>query len=250
MLWWPLHRATNSFFLISDTGLLIVADGDGRRTIKPVETNLGEDTQSIKSSNGASKGEILELLVETLGCDQPRVQRPVLLLADSLGRCIPQTDSVLFPVVRDDYPFGRMAEDVASGRIPLDHKIVIIWSGAAYVGQDTSPVFADLKALINIIRVKNRDIQVYVSTILPQPRDQRNLQSKIAAFNSELKTVVADFKAVKSDVVLLQSHLIYLDDKLDIVRPIVANFEDGYHLNLHGTHRLRQFWLNELGLSK
>lgn len=62
--------------------------------------------------------------------------------------------------------------------------------------------------------------------------------------------VVAEFQMVTNCVQFLQAHWIYLDEKLDIIRPIVDNFEDGYHLNLHGAHRLRQFWLTELGLKK
>lgn len=127
--------------------------------------NSLEDDRLSRSSNGSSRGEILDLLVETLECDQPKVQRPVLLLADSLGRCIPETDSIIQPVVKQDYPFGRMAEDVAAGKVDLHHRMVIIWSGAAQVEAELDVLLGDLKALINIIRVKNKHIQVFVSSI-------------------------------------------------------------------------------------
>lgn len=43
--------------------------------------------------------------------------------------------------------------------------------------------------------------------------------------------------------------LILSDQNLDIVRPVVENFADGLHLNVQRTHRLRQFWIKELGLA-
>lgn len=231
---------------------MIVADGVGRRAVKNVETEGDRTSESRKSSPGSSnKADLMDLWAETLATDQPQIQRPVLLLADSLGRCIPQTDSVIRPIVKDTYQFDTMAQDIASGLVSLDHKYVIIWAGAHQVGTAVAEqMMVDLKALVNIIRVKNRNIQIFISSIIPQPRDQRNLQSKIATINNEMKMMVAEYKQVKFQISFLQSHLIYLDEKLDIIRPIVDNFEDGFHLNLHGAHRIRQFWLNEIGVNK
>lgn len=239
----------NNTLTFVGSGFLIVADGDGRRQIS--QTAGKPDTMSTNSTKDTSKGEILDLLTETLACTQPSLQRPVLLLADSMGRCIPATDSVILPVIKPEYRFDQMAEDIAAGAVSLSHRFVVIWAGARSVADPGfKELMVDLKALLNIVRIKNREIQVFVSTVIPQPRDQRNLQSRIATFNNELRGVVAEFQGTRTKVGLLQSHLIYLDEQLDIIRPIVDNFEDGFHLNLHGAHRLRQFWLSEMGLSK
>lgn len=229
-----------------DPGFLIVADGAGRRAVKQPEVK-----EQMKSTPGSCKQEIMDLLTETLECNQPMLQRPVLMLADSMGRCIPATDSVIRPMVKDTYPFDLMAEDVASGLVSLQHRWVVIWSGAHQVGTaEVEEIMADLKALVNIIRVKNKNIQICVSSVVPQPKDQRNLQSKIATFNNALKDVVAQCRADRIKVQFVPTHLIYLDEQLDILRPITDNYEDGFHLNIHGAHRLRQFWLRELGLAK
>lgn len=225
---------------------MIVADGDGRRAIKQKQTDELWGEQS-SSSEGVYGQDLCDLFSETL----PQTQKPVLLLSDSMGRCIPSTDSVIEPVVKMNYTFEQMETDIAAGVISLQHKFVIIWAGAQVVQTaDQEDSMKNLQALINIIRVKNKNIQVYVSSIIPQPRDHHSLQHKITHFNNQLKMVVQQYKEFSPRVGFIHSHLIYLDDKLDIIQPIVENFEDGFHLNLHGAHRLRHQWLAHLGVNK
>lgn len=238
------------FLIFADAGLLIVADGDGRRTITPGLLTSPVQEQ-IKPFRGSCGQDLFELFSESASWEQPQTQKPVLLLADSMGRCIPITDSVIEPVVKVNYTFEQMAADIAAGVVQLQHRFVIIWSGARQLNTaNLEELMNNLKVLINIIRVKNKNIQVHISSIIPQPQDHHNLQHKIACFNSQLKAVVQQYKDMLPKVIFIHSHLIYLDDNLDIIRPIVENFEDGFHLNLHGAHRLRHQWLAHLGVTK
>lgn len=228
-----------------DPGLLIVADGAGCRKIRSIEAA----EEQTKSSADSCKQDIFDLLSETLAWDPPHTQKPVLLLADSMGRCIPITDSVIEPVVKIDYRFDQMAADIMADIVQVQHKHVIIWSGSKTLDLKMDRILKDLKQLINVIQARS-NAMVHVSSVIPQPRDHHKSQGKIAQFNSQLKSVVQQFQDVTPKVGFINSHLIYLDQNLDIIRPIVDNFEDGFHLNLHGAHRLRQQWLAYLGIKK
>lgn len=178
--------------------------------------------------------------------DPPIIQKPVLLLADSMGQCIPSTDTMIQVIVKENYTWSQMKSDVSEGRVNLQHKFVIIWAGAQSV--DTlklDKVLSDVKELVDAIFIKNSNIQICVSAVLPQPKNQHRLQEKINLINQDLKTLAASL-----DIKFLQADEIYMDDSKDIIRPIVDNFEDGFHLNLHGAHRLRKFWMRLLALSK
>lgn len=245
----PLQAFIN--LLCFADGFLIVADGDGHREITLKMFNKVVLGEQGTFTGGVCRQELFDLFEEPVQWEQLQTQKPVLLLTDSMGRCIPITDSVIEPVVKVTYTFDQMAADIAADVVSLQHKFVIIWSGAKEVANlDGMECIKNLKALINIIRVKNKNIQIYVSAIIPQPRDHHSLQHKIAQFNSHLKATVQDYKTMSPKVGFIHSHLIYLDDNLDIIRPIVENFEDGFHLNLHGAHRLRHQWLAHLGVNK
>lgn len=174
-----------------------------------------------------------------------------MLLADSMGQCIPSTDSVIKTVVRDKWEFEHLQRDIADNKVNVGYKNIIIWMGAQCVGtSDTESVGEDISDLINTIRIRNGSADIYISSILPQPKQQRQLHNRILNFNRAVKTAVLDLQQQGSDIHYLPMHGVYLDQNRNIIHPIVENFEDGFHLNLHGAHRLRQFWLQKLGLSK
>lgn len=246
----PLLRIISGDSFFTGSGLLVTADGDGHRTTTQVAVAEGIAVQQRTSTGGALASDLVDLWSGSWE-EGPATQKPVLLLADSMGRCIPVTDSVFHQRVQHEYAFDQMAEDVAKGVVALQHKNIIIWAGADGIASaNTEAALEDLKALINIIRAKNKNIAVFVSTVLPQPKNQQHLQCKIAQFNDILKQAAAEFYHNGGRVELLQSHMLYLDESLDIVRPITDNFEDGFHLNIHGTHKLRAFWVRKLSLSK
>lgn len=240
MLW---NFLLKDFSCVAD-GILIVADGSGRRKIVKSEITVGQKQLTYTSS--ASLGGV-DLLSQELDLwDPPATQKPVLLLSDLMGKCIPVTDSVIQVRTRDNYDCVQMVEEVVNNKLDLHRRFLIVWTGAQEMDTVVPDQFiADVQALVSAVRTKNRDVIICVSAVLPQPRNQHSLQRKINRLNTELGQTAADgqFK-------FLPAQEVYLDQDGDIVRPIVDNFEDGFHLNLHGAHRLRRFWLNKLGLVK
>lgn len=180
----------------------------------------------------------------------PALMRPVLLIGDSMAQCIPSTDSTFMPVTKDGYQYQQITDDINKGLIEVQYKFIIIWAGAHSIHQvKLSEVPAQLKALINAIRSRNSTAQVFISSLLPKPRENHIAEDAIIAYNRGIKTAVTFVTQQGGKVHYLPSHSLFLDQDRVIVRPIMDNFEDGFHLNIHGAHRLRRFWLQQLGLS-
>lgn len=230
-------------------GSLIVTTGDGARRV----TNLGHSSQTVGSptSSGISstlEGEQAQFLQ---GSSPVLVRRQVLLLADSMGRCIPTTDATILPVINNHAQFNTIVDDVVQGRVDVQYKNIIVWAGAQAIHQiNMNDVPADLKRLVNVIRNRNPSVKLYVSALLPKPRENHLTETLMIAFNRGIKAAVNYIAQQGFSVHFLQSHKLFLDQDNQIVRPIIDSFEDGFHLNLHGAHRIRKFWLQQLGLSK
>lgn len=176
----------------------------------------------------------------------PITQKPVLLLSDSMGRCIPATDSVFQVVTKMGYTWWQIARDITEGRINLRHKHVIIWAGADSVSDiRTEKKLTDVHLLVDAILAKNPSIHICFSALVPQPKNQHLLQEKINSVNEQLHKATTEAK-----VTFLAAHSVYLDKNMDIVCPIAQNYEDGFHLNLHGAHRIRKYWVSSLSLSQ
>lgn len=193
------------------------------------------------------------LLVSPLGEDTsgPTLKRTVLLLGDSMAQCIPCSDAVFMPVTKDGYRFEQIAEDIALDLIDVQYKIIIVWAGAHAIHNiKLAEVPAHLKKLVNAIRIKNALAQIYVSSLIPKPRQNHLVEDLIVAYNRGIKTAIAFIQQQGGRVHYLPSHSLFLDQEKQIVRPITDNFEDGFHLNVHGAHRLRKFWMQQIGLNK
>lgn len=181
----------------------------------------------------------------------PSLKRPVLLLGDSMAQCIPITDSVFMPVTKDSYQFEHILRDINNDLIDVQYKHIVVWAGAhAIHSVKLAEVPAHLKALANAIWSRNSSAHVFVSSLLPKPRENHIAGDLIVAYNRGIKTAVNFLKQQGSLISYLQSHSLVLDQDRNILRLIIDNFEDGFHLNLHGAHRLRKFWLQQLGLNK
>lgn len=201
--------------------------------------------QQWKFSPGASTDGI-----DLLGADEdiwapPIIQKPVLLVADEMGACIPSSDSVFQVVVNPEYTWTRISEDIQAGKLNLNHRHIIIWCGMKQV-QDSDALVAtqELMDLTQVIASKNFAIKVHFSAVLPQPKNEHLLKERIALVNRRLQAAAKQLGAT-----FLATDQIYLDHNGLIVRPIVNNYEDGLHLNLHGAHRLRKFWIKSLALA-
>lgn len=219
---------------------MIVQAGLGQRKVSQTQDLLS--VPSLLHSPGAP---------ETGGLDNiPTVMRPVLLIGDSMAQCIPSTDSTFMPVTKDGYQYQHIVDDITKGLIEVQYKHIVIWAGAHSIHHvKLADVPAQLKSLINVIRIRNAAAHIFVSSLLPKPRENHLVGDAIIAYNRGIKTAVSFITQQGGHVRYLPSHQLFLDEHKGIVRPITDNFEDGFHLNLHGAHRLRRFWVQQLGLS-
>lgn len=224
---------------------MIVEPGPGRRNVlEDVYTVAEKMRKNTLEQQSPSSMDIFSLN----NCFTTVEKKPVLLLADSMGSCIRQDDDVIAPVVKTRYNYDWMANDVVEGVVSVQrYKNIIIWAGAHVIhDMDINEVEADLKGLVNVIVPRNRKAMINVSTLIPKPRENHLTQDKFAWYNSVIKNVVLDFQKAGQEVFCLKSDTIFLDQNSDIVRPITANFDDGFHLNPNGAQKLRQYWLENL----
>lgn len=227
---------------------MIKTDGVGNREVTAAEELLAEQM----GSSGCSSMHLVELQLAGFDPGSPPVQqKPICLLVDSMGQCIPITDSVIQVVARDDWNFANILSDVLQDKIVINTKNIIVWAGANAVrSAQVKKLSEEMKALCSALKLKNEGANLFVSALLPQPRVQHVVQDMIASVNDMIRNTAVQLQEQGVNVSFLPSHQLYLDKDNDIVRPITDNFEDGFHLNLHGAHRLRQYWLQQLGLSK
>lgn len=228
---------------------MIVTAGPGPHrvatAVSPAHSNISRSCSSVSS------------IPEDAGAHLPRdmspekVRKQVLVIGDSMVRCLPASDAIFKMVVRDDYQFSTIAQDIVAGVIDIQYKFIIVWAGAHAIHRiDLTDVPAQLKSLVNIIRNRNPTVRIFISALLPKPREYHITETMMIAFNRGIKAAINYIRQQGFDIQYLQSHLLFLDSNRTILRPIIDAFDDGFHLNVHGAHRLRKFWLQQLGLAK
>lgn len=227
----------------------MVTAGDGPRVVA-----VRSDTRSNSSSVCSGSSLVLESDQAARALDRAspeKLRRQVLLIGDSMGRCLPESDAVFLPVLRDDYQFSSIARDIVAGNLDIQYRYIIIWAGAHAIHHvKLSDVPADLKSLVNVIRNRNPTVRLFISSLLPKPRENHLTEQLMISFNRGIKAAISYIRNQGYDIQFLQSHLLVLDDNKQLLRPIIDLFEDGFHLNVHGAHKLRRFWLQQLGLTK
>lgn len=228
---------------------MIITAGDGARRV--ITHSSGVQTLTSPTSSGVSSAVDMDHACGSLDTSPVTVKRQVLLLSDSMGRCIPPTDATILPVINNHYQFSAITEHVVRGNIDIQYKYIIIWAGAQANHQvNMNEVPADLKKLVNVIRNRNPTVKLFVSALLPKPRENHLTQHLMIAFNQGIKAAINYIAQQGFDIQMLQLHKLFLDSDNQILRPIIDSFEDGFHLNLHGAHRLRKYWLQQLGIAK
>lgn len=221
----------------------MVQPGPGKRMITEDNITIRESVQNRRSQQLASSDSSSDLLQAFL-----HERRPAIVLADSMGECFRTDDDFFTPVVKSAYNFEWMAKDIVDGVININrYKNVVIWAGAHSIHRiDFDQVEADLRGLVNVLAPRNRKAIIYISTLIPKPRENHITAPKFYRFNQALENVVSEFQKTGQEVFCLRSHEVFLDHNNDIIRPIVGNFEDGFHLNPNGADKLRTFWLENL----
>lgn len=236
-------------------GDLIVKAGSGARTVQ-------QETRSINQSRLSRQHRSTPVLLDRewdqsteVGlplCLTPpgRRNRPVLLVADSMGAAFDQSDPIFMPVVRSAYTMDRLCDDVKQGLVDLRYDTMVIWIGSHTIHRaELSTLAQQCKDLVAEIKKRNYDILIAFSTLIPKPRENHLAAEPLARYNATLSSVVQQFDPLMDQVKLIPSHTVFLDENEDIVRPIIANYDDGFHLNLSGAARLRKFWLSQLNLA-
>lgn len=214
--------------------------GPGRRVVTEqiVTIKEWEDAQQPKSTDISSE----KYTFPTVEC------QPAIILADSMGGCFLQTDQYFRPVVKPAYGYEWMAKDIVEEVVNIQrYKNIVFWAGAHAIHQiELDQVEADLRGLINVVVPRNRKALIYVSTLIPKPRENHLTAPRFRRYNDAIQKVVLDFQKIGQEVFCLNSDRIFLDHNNDIVRPIIDNFHDGFHLNYKGAQKLRDFWVQTL----
>lgn len=219
---------------------LMVPETSTRRRVFEEDCSI-KDKELIKWSSFTDSALLLDEIVP------PMPRKPVLLIADSMGRCIENTDKDIAPIIRDDYSFDTIAADIVNDVINVRYNNIIIWAGAHNIHHmDMSMVLDHLKALVNIIRARNVKANICISSLIPKPRENHLTQPLFIQFNRIIKRMV--MAAMDGRIFFLQSHRVFLDCDYDIIRPIIDNYQDGFHLNCNGAKQLREYWGEQLKL--
>lgn len=219
-----------------------MSPGPGSRVVTEQIITIGETEerrQQPPSSDISSDKYNFPVVVE---------RKPAILLADSMGGCLMQTDQYFVPVVKAAYTFDWMAKDVVDGVVDVQrYKNIVIWAGSHAIHHiELNEVEMDLRGLINVMVPRNRKARVFVSTLIPKPRENHLTAPRFHRYNQAIQNVVLEFQKNAQHVFCLNSDSLFLDSNNDIVRPIIDNFHDGFHLNYGGAQRLREFWIQTL----
>lgn len=217
--------------------------GPGQRSVIQGQLTIDESRDLNRQMSTLSSSDVFEY---------PVVQRkPAALIADSMGECFLQTDRVFAPMIKQAYVYEWIAKDLVEGALDLQrYKNIIIWAGAHAIHQTSLPqVELDLKGLINVILPRNPKAAIFVSTLIPKPRENHYTGPLFQAYNDIVTKVVTHFAQAGRMVYCLNSHQVFLDDNNEIIRPIIDNFVDGFHLNYNGSNKLRDYWMQNLVLA-
>lgn len=222
---------------------MIVPLGPGKRRVKEEKFTVAESLEFQHS----------DLLMSTSCSSEYQLVsafelKPVIMLADSVGSCFLPDDEMIAPIVKMAYNYEWMAKDIVEGVVNIQrYKNIVIWAGAHSIHHiDLAQVERDLKGLINVITPRNKKAVVSISTLIPKPRENHLTAPKFQRYNDAIKNVVLEFQKGGQEVFCLRSDRVFLDTDKDIVRPIMDNFEDGFHLNRNGADKLKQFWIKNL----
>lgn len=168
-----------------------------------------EEELTITQVQNASK-QLSPQMYSAGSCDDlllPVVEKkPVLVLADSMGEFLSVTDQYFTPVVKASYNYEWMAQDVVDDVINVQrYKNILIWAGAHAIHQlDMEQIELDLKGLINVIVPRNRKAIIYISTLIPKPRENHLTTPKFRNYNSTIKRVVLEYQKNRARSVLLE----------------------------------------------
>lgn len=234
----PFHNIVD----LLDFGDLVVNAGPGKRTVTEQNLTIADSTTLMQQMSSPSSFD---------GALHVVPRKPVVLVADSMGDCFLHTDEVFAPTIRSSYTYEWIARDVVEGVVDLQrYSNIIIWAGAHAIHKlEMDQISMDLRGLVNVILPRNPKANVYISTLIPKPRENHITSPLFQQYNKVIQETVAQLANKCNRVYCLNSDTIFLDHNNDIVRPIIDNYLDGFHLNFMGAKKLRNHWLNNLEIA-
>lgn len=168
----------------------------------------------------------------------PKIKKCI-IISDSIAKHVSDiwdTDIRAFPGIT----ISKLTSKLAKGAVNLNYDNIIIHVGTNDINSSSAGEISSLYSnLISV--VKNFTDQfdtIYMSSILPRPVDFVSTGAKVKQVNLTLESICKDRK-----IKFLKSFRPFMKANLP-KRELFAIKDGGLHLNLEGTRRLRQFFIN------
>lgn len=135
---------------------------------------------------------------------------------------------------------NQLTNKIQKGHVVLDRAISIVHVGTNDINSmNAGAMLSSFNNLISQIRIKS-NTAIVMSAILPRPVDHGDVGDKIIYVNNELKKLCKDRR-----VQYLRSYRPFHKARTPL-RELYAVNDQGLHLNMEGTRRLRQFFINSV----
>lgn len=159
------------------------------------------------------------------------------IVSDSIAKYIKDVrhaEVCAFPGIN----INRLANKIQNRHLSLDKQFTIIHVGTNDVQSlKVDEIISAYNNLIEVVK-QNSDTSIIISSILPRPVDHHVTGDKVRLINSKLKQLCKQRK-----VQYLHTFRPFLKN-CQPLRELYAIKDQGLHLNLDGTRRLRQFFIN------
>lgn len=163
----------------------------------------------------------------------------VLIVSDSMAKYVKDvrhTEVLAFPGTN----INRLASKIQNGQISIDKEFSIFHVGTNDINMlNVGEIMSSFNNLISIVK-KNSHTKIIMSSILPRPVDHQTTGDKVKLVNNKLKQLCKD-----RHVQYLHTFRPFVKNNQP-VRELFAIKDQGLHLNLEGTRRLRQFFINTI----
>ena len=171
------------------------------------------------------------------------------IVTDSIAKYVEgirQAEILAFPGIN----INQLVHKIETGRLILDKKIVLFHVGTNNIERmDSGSILSCFNNLISVVRRKS-SAQVVISCILPRPKDHFSCKDKAMNANKVADEPADKVKAVNKGLVhLCKERKVRLLHTFNPFirfgkprRELFAINDQGLHLNIEGTRRLRQFF--------
>lgn len=158
-------------------------------------------------------------------------------MSDSIAKYVKDvrhTEVCAFPGIN----ISRLTNKLQNRHLVLDKEFSIIHVGTNDINSlSVGEILSSFNNLIEVVR-RNSETTILISSIIPRPVDHQVTGDKVKLVNSKLKQLCMQRK-----VQFLHTFRPFIRN-CEPRRELFAIKDQGLHLNLDGTRRLRQFFIN------